>query len=75
MTANISTMEDLIHATDVALTNVGTSRIGAKIPRTTDPKVRERLEDLGLITSTGGLTRTGSIMRDRIQRRDLDLLF
>lgn len=62
-------------AVRTALTSAGSSAIGTPIPRTTDPLVRDHLEKLGLIGSQGGLTRTGSIFRERYVEEDLDLLF
>lgn len=58
-----------------ALVNVGCDRQGATIsPYTSDRVVRE-LRALGLIGDDNGLTRQGSIERQRIMSVNLDTLF
>lgn len=73
--ATASMTAEMTTALRTALINAGSSAIGATIPRSTPANVREHLMDLGLIGSLGGLTRTGSIFRERYVTQDLDLLF
>lgn len=73
MTAKLKT-QDLTPAARAALTNVGTSRQGARV-WVTDPAVLRELKEAGLIGPAWGLTMRGSIIRERIQDEDLDLLF
>lgn len=58
-----------------ALANVGTSRQGAVLSAGVSALVRTELSVAGMIGQGGGLTRTGSIMRDRIMTAMLDELF
>lgn len=73
-TAKLPKTQDLTPAARTALTNAGTSRQGTRV-WVTDPATLKELKDLGLIGQGWGLTRAGSIIRDRIQIEDLDRLF
>lgn len=58
-----------------ALANVGTNRQGAEIHPYTATEVRRELQVAGLIGPFGGLTRKGSIVRQRHMDALLDAAF
>lgn len=58
-----------------ALANVGTSRQGSVVPVARNSGVWRELEAAGMIRSGGGLTRAGSITRERHVNQLLDTLF
>lgn len=58
-----------------ALANVGTNRQAATIPATTAPVVRLELDAAGLIGPGGGLTRRGTVVRQRHMDALLDSSF
>lgn len=57
-----------------ALMNVGTNRVGSRV-NCPDPAVWAELRDAGMIRDGGGLTRAGSVVREREADRLMDELF
>lgn len=68
-------MSELSEAARTALMDVGTNRQGATIPTTTAVAVRRELGDAGLIGRTCGLTRKGTIVRERLMDAALEEAF
>lgn len=58
-----------------ALVDAGTNRQGATIPTTTPIEARRELVAAGLIGPTAGLTRKGTIVRERIMEEMLEKAF
>lgn len=58
-----------------ALMNTGTNRQGALVPVGRNTMIRAELAEAGLIGPDGGLTRTGSIRRERHRNSLMDELF
>lgn len=58
-----------------ALMNTGTNRQGSAVPVARGSALWRELEAAGMIRSGGGLTRAGSIARERHATRLLDELF
>lgn len=58
-----------------ALANVGTNRQGSAVPVARNSEVWRELEAAGMIRRGGGLTRAGSITRERHVNSLLDELF
>lgn len=58
-----------------ALMSVGTNRQGAAVPVARDSGVWDELKTAGMIRDGGGLTRAGSIVRQREADRLMDELF
>lgn len=60
-----------------ALINAGSSRMGARVlqPSTCTPAAFVELHEAGLIGANDGLTRKGSITRERLVRAALDAAF
>lgn len=58
-----------------ALMNVGTNRQGAAVPVARGSEVWDELKAAGMIRERGGLTRAGSIVRQREADRLMDELF
>jgi hypothetical protein len=58
-----------------ALMNTGTNRQGSAVPVGRDTPLWRELEEAGMIRRGGGLTRLGSIVRDREVNRLMDTLF
>jgi hypothetical protein len=60
----------------IALVNTGTNREGARVPVTPgESMVWAELTEAGLIGAGGGLTRKGSIARERYTDRLMDSVF
>ena len=59
----------------IALSNVGSNRQGAAVPVARNSAVWRELEAAGMIRSGGGLTRAGSITRERHVNQLMDELF
>lgn len=58
-----------------ALMNVGTSRQGSAVPVARGGELFNELKAAGMIRNGGGLTRAGSIARERHANQLLDELF
>jgi hypothetical protein len=58
-----------------ALVDCGTNRQGTPIPACTATEVRQELERAGLIGPGGGLTRTGTVYRQRLMDEVLEKAF
>jgi hypothetical protein len=58
-----------------ALMNTGTNRQGSAVPVARGSQTWEELKVAGMIRAGGGLTRAGSIVREREANRLMDQLF
>lgn len=65
----------LSRAAEKALIDVGTNRQGARVDRRTPESALIELVNAGLIGPAYGLTRTGTIRRERLMNRLMDEMF
>lgn len=65
----------LSKAAEKALVDVGTNRQGARVDSRVPDAVLQELVNAGLIGSGYGLTRTGSVVRERLFQQRLEELF
>lgn len=66
---------EITGAAATALADCGTNRQGTPIPASTATEVRRELERAGLIGPNAGLTRRGTIVRQRLMDEMLEKAF
>ena len=70
-----TTVAELSDRARIALVNTGTNREGARVPVTpSESMVWAELTGAGFVGLTGGLTRAGSIARERYMNQLMDKL-